>query len=59
VSLLDHEGVEFGRGLVNYSAIDILKLKGRRSNDISRVLGYKVGDEVIHRDNFALIEELA
>ena len=59
VSLLDHEGVEFGRGLVNYPAADILKLKGRRSNDISRVLGYKVADEVIHRDNFALMEELA
>jgi glutamate 5-kinase len=59
VSLLDHEGVEFGRGLVNYPAADILKVKGRRSNDISRMLGYKVGDEIIHRDNFALIEELA
>ncbi|MGZ6195950.1 MAG: PUA domain-containing protein, partial [Candidatus Binataceae bacterium] len=59
VSLLDHEGVEFGRGLVNYPAADILKVKGRRSNDISRTLGYKVADEIIHRDNFALIEELA
>ena len=59
VSLLDHEGVEFGRGLVNYPAADILKVKGRGSNDISRTLGYKVADEIIHRDNFALIEELA
>jgi glutamate 5-kinase len=59
VSLLDPEGVEFGRGLVNYPAADILKVKGKRSNDISRMLGYKVGDEIIHRDNFALIEELA
>ena len=59
VSLLDSEGIEFGRGLVNYPAADILKIKGRRSNDIPRMLGYKVGDEIIHRDNFALIEELA
>ena len=33
VNLLDHEGVEFGRGLVNYPAADILKVKGRRSNE--------------------------
>ncbi len=59
VSLLDQEGVEFGRGLVNYPAADILKVKGRRSHDIARALGYKVADEIIHRDNFALIEELA
>jgi glutamate 5-kinase len=59
VSLLDQEGVEFGRGLVNYPAVDVLKVKGLRSHEISRVLGYKVADEIIHRDNFVLIEELA
>jgi glutamate 5-kinase len=59
VSLLDQEGVEFGRGLVNYPAMDVAKLKGLRSNEIARVLGYKVADEIIHRDNFVLIEDLA
>ena len=59
VSLLDHDDVEFGRGLVNYSAIDVLRIKGRRSEEITRVLGYKVADEIIHRDNFALLEDLA
>ena len=59
VSLLDHDGVEFGRGLVNYPATDVLKVKGKRSEEIARVLGYKVADEIIHRDNFALLEELA
>jgi len=59
VSLLDGEGVEFGRGLVNYPAADVLKVKGRRSQEIARVLGYKVADEIVHRDNFVLIEDLA
>jgi glutamate 5-kinase len=59
VSLLDGEGVEFGRGLVNYPAADVLKVKGRRSQEITRLLGYKVADEIVHRDNFVLIEELA
>jgi glutamate 5-kinase len=59
VSLLDAEGVEFGRGLVNYPAADVLKVKGMKSQEIPRVLGYKVADEIIHRDNFVLIEDLA
>jgi glutamate 5-kinase len=59
VSLLDQEGIEFGRGLVNYPAIDVVKVKGLRSDEIARVLGYKVADEIIHRDNFVLIEDLA
>ena len=44
VSLLDPDGVEFGRGLVNYAAPDVAKLKGRRTTEISTLLGYKVAD---------------
>lgn len=58
VSLLDPEGVEFGRGLVNYAAPEVAKLKGRRTTEISALLGYKVADEIIHRDNFVLLEEI-
>ncbi len=57
VSLVDPDGVEFGRGLVNYPAADVLKLKGRRSGEIPALLGYKVADEIIHRDNFVLVKE--
>ncbi len=59
VSLLDPDGVEFGRGLVNYPASDVSKVAGRRSTEIPAVLGYKVADEIIHRDNFVLIKEIA
>ncbi len=55
VSLLDNDDVEFGRGLVNYPAADVLRLKGKRSADIARVLGYKLADEIVHRDNFVLL----
>ena len=58
VSLLDPDGVEFGRGLVNYPAADVLKVAGRRSTEIPNLLGYKVADEIIHRDNFVLMKEL-
>jgi len=55
VSLLDAEGVEFGRGIVNYPAADVLKVKGCHSYEIPRLLGYKVADEIIHRDNLVLL----
>ncbi len=58
VSLLDQDGAEFGRGLVNYPAADVLKVRGRRSHEISELLGYKVADEIMHRDNFVLMEDL-
>jgi glutamate 5-kinase len=59
VSLLDSDGVEFGRGLVNYPAEDVIKVKGRQSHEIARLLGYKVADEIIHRDNLVLLREPA
>lgn len=59
VSLLDSDDVEFGRGLVNYPAADVLRVKGRRSAEIVRVLGYKLADEIVHRDNFVLLNEIA
>jgi glutamate 5-kinase len=55
VSLLDPEGREFGRGLVNYSAADVARLKGCRSAEIVAILGYQVADEIIHRDNLVLL----
>lgn len=59
VSLLDHAGIEFGRGLVNYPSADVSRVQGRRSTEIADVLGYKVADEIIHRDNFVLLEEIS
>lgn len=59
VSLLDNDDIEFGRGLVNYPAADVLRVKGRRSTEIVRVLGYKLADEIVHRDNLVLLDETA
>jgi glutamate 5-kinase len=59
VRLLDDDDLEFGRGLVNYPAADVLRVKGRRSTEILRLLGYKLADEIVHRDNFVLLRETA
>jgi len=46
-----------GIGLVNYSSADIHKIKGLKSNQIKKQLGYQPYDEVIHRDNLVITME--
>jgi len=53
------DGLEFARGLVNYGADEIEKIKGRHSREIEAALGYKVSDEIIHRDDLVLLQEHA
>ena len=47
-------GQTLAKGLVNYAAEEIRKIKGLKSSRIEQVLGYKDYDEVIHRDNLAV-----
>lgn len=56
VSLVDSEGQEFARGLTNYGRDDVERIQGRHSHEIAGVLGHKPFDEVIHRDNLAILE---
>ncbi len=53
----DAEGSRFAKGLTNYSSEEVGRLKGLRTSDIEKVLGYRYSDEVIHRDNLVLLEE--
>ncbi|MFH1779048.1 MAG: glutamate 5-kinase [Candidatus Omnitrophota bacterium] len=55
ISIKDEKGREFARGLVNYSSEEVKKIKGANSKEIEKMLGYKYYDEVIHRDNLAVI----
>jgi len=56
VRCVDPSGREFARGLVNYSAAELEKIKGLHSARIETVLGYKLAEEVIHRNDLVLIE---
>ncbi|MFZ5646768.1 MAG: glutamate 5-kinase [Bacillota bacterium] len=51
VSVIDPGGREIARGIVNYSAREIEKIKGRHSREIKRILGHQDYEEVIHRNN--------
>jgi len=56
VSCRDTSGRELARGLVNYSAADLRKIQGLHTTAIETALGYKVSDEIIHRDDLVLLD---
>jgi glutamate 5-kinase len=55
VSVVDGERREFARGLVNFDAEELRRIRGVRTQDIEARLGYKSVDEVIHRDNLVIL----
>ena len=54
IALRDKEGVEFARGLSNYTADEIRQIKGLKTSEIITALGYCPYHEVIHRDNMVV-----
>jgi glutamate 5-kinase len=55
VEIHDQSGRLIARALVNYDSQDILKIMGRRTELIEKILGRKDFDEVVHRDNLVVI----
>jgi glutamate 5-kinase len=55
VALTEVDGQEFARGLVNYEAGELRRIRGAKTRDIEKALGYKGLDEVIHRDNLVIL----
>lgn len=56
VSILDEEGNELARGMVNYSSEDAIKLIGMHSDEIEKILHYKNYDALITRDNIVIFD---
>ncbi len=55
VSVIDEEDEEFARGIVSYSSNEIDEIKGKKTQEIRKILGYKDYDEIIHRDNLVIL----
>lgn len=51
---LSESGQLAGLGLVEYDSSMCLKIFGRHSSEIAKVLGYSISDEIIHRDNLVV-----
>ncbi|MCG3111862.1 MAG: glutamate 5-kinase [Candidatus Manganitrophus sp. SB1] len=55
IRCLTSDGKEIAKGLTNYSASEMILIKGIHSSQIEKKLGYKSTDEVIHRDNLVIL----
>ena len=55
LAIKDVGGQALARGITNYSSAELALIKGRKSEEIEAVLGYKYEDEALHIDNIALI----
>ncbi len=58
VRCLSEAGEVIGIGLCNYKSIEVDLIKGRHTEEIENLIGYKHSDEVIHRNNFVLIGDM-
>lgn len=55
ISVVSGDGRDVARGLAAYSSRDAKLIQGRRSDEIESLLGYGGRDEIIHRDDLALL----
>lgn len=55
VMVCDRQGQVVAQGLVNFNSGDLKQILGRRSQDISQILGNNAPNTVIHRDNLVLL----
>jgi len=55
VAVLDTDGHDIARGLINYSAAEARRIAGKASGEIEDTLGYVDEPELIHRDNLVLL----
>lgn len=55
VTILDAAGREFARGLVRYDSEALGRIRGRRSEEIERILSYSYGPVAVHRNDLILL----
>ena len=51
VDITDASGKKIGKGIVNYSALDLKLISGKKTGEIKALMGGIFYEEVIHRDN--------
>ena len=51
----DSEGNVIAVGTVNYRAEEVMRIKGKHSDAIEEILGYRDSDVLIHRDNLVIL----
>ncbi len=55
VAIVNEQGDEIAKGIVNYNSSDLNKIKGHPSEEINNILGFRLERHAIHRDNMAFV----
>jgi glutamate 5-kinase len=55
VAICREDGSEIARGLTNYGSEELRRIAGQATERITEILGHCPYDEVIHRDNLAIL----
>jgi glutamate 5-kinase len=55
VAILDENGHDIARGLINYNALESRRISRHASHEIASILGYVDELELIHRDNLVML----
>lgn len=56
IAVLDEDGRDIARGLINYNAAETRRIAGHSSSEIENLLGYVDEPELIHRDNLIVLQ---
>ncbi len=54
VAIVTLDGKTIARGLCNYAATDVQKIRGKKTAEVREILGEAAYDEVVHRDNLVV-----
>jgi glutamate 5-kinase len=54
IEIATGQGAVLARGLAQYSASEVRRLKGRHTREIESILGYSYGENIVHRDDLVL-----
>ncbi len=57
IELCDANGKPFARGLAIYPAVDVLRIYGVQSGSIENILGYRLSDAIVHRDDLVILSD--
>ena len=55
VDICDPNGMKLGSGITNYTSAEVQAIKGAHSGNITELLGYDSGSEVVHRNNLVVL----
>lgn len=56
VELAGPDGAPFARGLASYDSDELSRIRGRKTTEISTILGYCYTEEAVHRDDLVILD---